>query len=171
MVTELKRKPIEYYLSLKYPVTITPSEDGGYVAEIEDLPGCFTQGETLEETYANMEESRRLWIEIAYEDGQVIPLPRDEAEYSGNFIVRGPKGLHRKLDQIAKREGISLNQFLVASLAHTVGYAEATQEKVRRGSPTKTSGTIINVNKTGNSSSATTTRNVRRGSNNKTSVV
>ena len=169
MATELKRKPIEYYLNLKYPVTITPSE--GYVAEIEDLPGCFTQGETLEETYTNMEESRRLWIEIAYEGGQNIPLPGDEAEYSGNFIVRGPKGLHRKLDRIAKREGISLNQFLVASLAHTVGYAEATQEKVRRGRPAKTSGTIINVNKTGNSSSATSTRTARRRSNGKTSVI
>jgi len=110
MVTELKRKPMEYYLGLKYPVIITTSEDGGYVAEIEDLPGCFTQGETLEEVYANMEEARRLWIDIAYEDGQYIPEPNDKQEYSGNFIVRGPKNLHRELDHIAKREGVSLNQ-------------------------------------------------------------
>ena len=102
-----------------------PSEDGGYVAEIEDLPGCFTQGETLEETYANIEEARRLWIEVAYEDGQDIPEPRDKKGYSGNFIVRGPKSLHRKLDQMAKREGVSLNQYLVATLSHSVGVDEA----------------------------------------------
>jgi antitoxin HicB len=121
MVTELKREPLEYYLNLKYPIITTPSEDGGYVAEIEDLPGCFTQGGTIEETYANIEDARRLWIEIAYEDGQDIPEPRDKQEYSGNFMVRGPKSLHRKLDQIAKREGVSLNQFLVSTLSNAVG--------------------------------------------------
>ncbi|HSW58683.1 MAG TPA: type II toxin-antitoxin system HicB family antitoxin [Dehalococcoidales bacterium] len=124
MVTEQKRKPMEYYLNLKYPVTIIPSEDGGYVAEIEDLSGCLSQGETLEETYANIEEARRLWIEVAYEDGQDIPESRDNKEYSGNFIVRGPKSLHRKLDQLAQREGVSLNQYLVATLSHSVGVEE-----------------------------------------------
>jgi antitoxin HicB len=132
MVKELKRKPMEYYLSLRYPVTIIPSEEGGYVAEIEDLPGCFTQGETLEETYANIEEARRLWIEVAYEDDQDIPEPRDKQGYSGNFIVRGPKSLHRKLDQIAKREGVSLNQYLVATLSHSVGLEEARKPKTRK---------------------------------------
>jgi antitoxin HicB len=125
MVTGTERKSIEYYLNLRYPITIIPSEDGGYVAEIEDLLGCFTQGETPEETYANIEEARRLWIEVAYEDGQDIPEPHDKQGYSGNFIVRGPRSLHRKLDQLAKREGVSLNQYLVSTLSHSVGMDEA----------------------------------------------
>ncbi|MDO8578574.1 MAG: type II toxin-antitoxin system HicB family antitoxin [Dehalococcoidales bacterium] len=132
MVTELKRKPVEYYFNLKYPITIIPSEEGGYVAEIEDLPGCLSQGETLEETYANIEESRRLWIDVAYEDGQDIPEPRDKQGYSGNFIVRGPKSLHRKLDQMAKREGVSLNQYLVSTLSHSVGMQEAKKSGTRK---------------------------------------
>jgi antitoxin HicB len=132
MVTGLKRKPMEFYFELRYPVTIMPSEDGGYVAEIEDLPGCVTQGETLEEVHANIEEARRLWIEVAYEDGQDIPQPRDKQLYSGNFIVRGPKSLHRKLDQMAKREGVSLNQYLVATLSHSVGMDENTQSKKKK---------------------------------------
>ena len=124
MVTELKRKPMEYYLNLKYPVITTPSEDGGYVAEIEDLPGCFTQGETLEETYANMEEARRLWIDIAYEDGQDIPEPHDKQEYSGKFSIRVPRSLHRKLDEMAEKEGVSLNHYLVSTLSRAVGQKE-----------------------------------------------
>jgi antitoxin HicB len=132
MVTESKRKSMEYYLGLRYPITIIPDETGGYVAEIEDLPGCFTQGETLEETYSNIEEARRLWIEVAYEDGQDIPEPRDKQGYSGNFIVRGPKSLHRKLDQMAKREGVSLNQYLVATLSHSVGLEEARKSDIRK---------------------------------------
>src|SRR3989304_3870067 len=132
MVTELKRKPMEYYLNLRYPVTIIPSEEGGYVAEIEDLPGCFTQGEALEEVYANMEEARRLWIDVAYEDGQDIPEPRGEQDYSGKFFIRAPKSLHRKLDQMAKREGVSLNQYLVATRSRSVGMEEARKSKPRR---------------------------------------
>lgn len=35
---QTERKPLEFYLALKYPVTITPDITGGYVAEIQDLP-------------------------------------------------------------------------------------------------------------------------------------
>ena len=52
-----------------------PDIDGGYVAEIKDLPGCLTQGNTLEETMNNINEARELWIETAYESGDNIPLP------------------------------------------------------------------------------------------------
>ena len=129
MVNEIERKPLEFYLELKYPVTITPDITGGYVAEIEDLPGCFTQGETLEETCENMEEARRLWLESACEDGLDIPLPRSEHEYSGKFFIRAPKSLHRALDQMAVREGVSLNQYLVTTLARAVGREEGRQNK------------------------------------------
>ena len=132
MVTELKRKPIAYYLDLKYPVTIIPAAGGGYVADIEMLPGCLTQGETLEEAYSNIEEARRLWIEVAYEDGQDIPEPRDEQKYSGKFFIRAPRSLHRKLGQMAEREGVSLNQLLVTTLAQSVGMEEARSAKPSR---------------------------------------
>ena len=132
MTTKTERKPLEFYLDLKYSVTITPDVTGGYVAEIEDLPGCFTQGETLEETYANMDEARRLWLESAYEDGLDIPLPRDLEQYSGKFFIRAPKSLHRKLNQMAKREGVSLNQYLVSTLSHSVGLEEARSTRTRK---------------------------------------
>jgi antitoxin HicB len=71
-----KREPLEHYLKLDYPITLYPdSEEGGYVAEIRDLPGCLTQGETLEETIENINEARELWIETAYESNREIPLP------------------------------------------------------------------------------------------------
>jgi antitoxin HicB len=70
---------LEYYLNLQYTVTLYPdAEQGGYVAEIKDLPGCFTQGETLEETMTNINEARELWIETAYEAGDNIPLPSEK---------------------------------------------------------------------------------------------
>jgi predicted RNase H-like HicB family nuclease len=68
---------LDYYLKLSYPITLYPdNEEGGYVVEIEDLPGCLSQGETLEEAIANINEARELWIETVYETGGEIPLPR-----------------------------------------------------------------------------------------------
>ena len=118
------RRPLKYYLSLQYPITLNPSVDGGYVVEIEDLPGCMSQGETVKEAVEMINEARQLWLESAYEDGQDIPLPRGVDEYSGKFIVRFPRTLPRKLDQMADREGVSLNQFLVPTLSHAVGLKE-----------------------------------------------
>lgn len=39
---------LDYYLNLKYPMSIYPEEEGGYVVLLSDLPGCMTQGETIE---------------------------------------------------------------------------------------------------------------------------
>jgi antitoxin HicB len=110
-------KPIGYYLKTVYPVTVYAAPEGGYVAEIEDLPGCITEGETLEEVFQRIEDTRRAWIEIQYEDGAEIPLPRTEQQYSGKFVVRIPKGLHRQLAEEAKRQGVSLNQYVETLLA------------------------------------------------------
>jgi|WetSurMetagenome_2_1015567.scaffolds.fasta_scaffold00832_13 antitoxin HicB len=132
METTTERKPLEYYTGLKYPITLHPATEGGYAVEIEDLPGCISQGETVEEATEMIEEARRLWLESAYEDGIDIPLPRDLEQYSGKFFIRAPKSLHRKLDQIAKREGVSMNQYLVATLARSIGMEEARKPRTRK---------------------------------------
>jgi len=105
-------KPLEYYLELNYPVTLYRAEEGGFAAEIEDLQGCLTQGETIEEAIENIEEARQLWLKVAYEDGVEIPIPRTDEEYSGRFLVRIPKSLHRRLTEQARYEGVSLNQYV-----------------------------------------------------------
>jgi antitoxin HicB len=112
-----KIKPIEYYLNLNYPVTLYHAEEGGYVAEIEDLPGCLTEGETLEEVTQKIDDARKAWIQTAYEDGIDIPLPRSDEEYSGKFMVRIPNYLHRRLVERARREGASLNQYVESILS------------------------------------------------------
>jgi predicted RNase H-like HicB family nuclease len=104
-------------LNLQYPVTLYPDPEGGYVAQIKDLPGCLTQGETLEETMTNINEARELWIETASEADDDIPLPIGDHSYSGKLLVRMPKSLHRRLAETAEREGVSLNQYLVSLLS------------------------------------------------------
>jgi antitoxin HicB len=115
---KMQPKPLEYYLSLDYPVTVYPDSEGGFVAEIKELPGCMTQAETIEELMDNINEARELWIETVYESGKRdIPLPVTEQDYSGKFVLRVPKYLHRRLAEQAEREGISLNQYAVSLLS------------------------------------------------------
>ncbi|MBI2830711.1 MAG: toxin-antitoxin system HicB family antitoxin [Chloroflexi bacterium] len=133
MVTTVKRQPLEYYLSLKYPVTIEEAPEGGYFIQIEDLPGCFAQGESITEAHKMIEIARRMWLEVAYEDGQDIPLPGEkQEEYSGKFNVRVPKSLHRKLNRMAEKEGVSLNQFLVFTLSRAVGRDEGGKTRLKK---------------------------------------
>jgi predicted RNase H-like HicB family nuclease len=42
---------------MKFNITIERDEDGRYVAECTDLPGCLSEGETLEETVENISEA------------------------------------------------------------------------------------------------------------------
>jgi len=128
-------KEIEKYLGLKYPITLYEAPEGGFVTEIEELPGCLAEGETLEEAYENIENARRAWIETAYEDGIDIPLPRTEKQYSGKFVVRIMRTLHRELAEQAEREGVSLNQYvesILSSQATFRGMREELQSVVRQ---------------------------------------
>jgi len=108
---------LAYYLNLKYPVQIVECDEGGYFVKIPDLPGCLSQGETVKEALKNIKEAKELWLETAFEDKAEIPLPADERDYSGKFIVRLPASLHERLALSAEREGVSLNQYVAVVLA------------------------------------------------------
>ncbi len=61
-------------IAVDVPVVLTaivrPEPDaGGYSASIPALPGCHTQGETLDEVRANLREAAEAWLAVAHEDG------------------------------------------------------------------------------------------------------
>ena len=70
-----------------------------------------------------IEEAKALWLEIALADGDYIPEPApvEVEEYSGKFVVRLPRSLHRQLAQRAERENTSLNQLVVMFLSEGMG--------------------------------------------------
>ena len=47
---------------------IHPSEEGGFWAEVPSLPGCVTQGESMEELRSNLQEAIELWLEAGSPD-------------------------------------------------------------------------------------------------------
>lgn len=56
---------------MKFIVTFTPDEDGGFVAECPALPGCISHGETIEEADRNIREA----IEASLETRRENKLP------------------------------------------------------------------------------------------------
>lgn len=120
----MTEKKLEYYMALPYQIEIYPEEDGsGYTAAIPDLPGCVTSAPTIDALGDMIAEAKSLWLEVALEDGDYIPepAPLEIEEYSGRFVARLPRSLHRQLVQRATRENTSLNQLVVALLAEGMG--------------------------------------------------
>ena len=114
----MAKKRIDYYLNLKYRMEIIPDDaEGGYVVRFPDLKGCLSSGETIAEALSNADDAKRAWIEAALEDGIEIPEPNKTEDYSGQFKLRLPKSLHRRLAERAKEEGVSMNQYCVYLLS------------------------------------------------------
>jgi predicted RNase H-like HicB family nuclease len=58
----------------RYKVEIIPEEDGsGYYAIVPSLPGCFSQGKTIEETKKNVREAIALHIKSLKKAGDPVP--------------------------------------------------------------------------------------------------
>jgi len=124
-----RKKPLSYYLALKYPFRADVDETGEYVVTFPDLRGCFTGAEELENLPAMIKEGSSLWLESMYAGDLAMPEPTllDLDEPSGKFNVRLPKGLHRALTEGADLQGVSLNQYVVALLSR--GDAQARIEQ------------------------------------------
>jgi predicted RNase H-like HicB family nuclease len=52
------------------------SEDGVFVAEVPELPGCMAHGDTHEAALANVKQAMVLWVDTAREFGDPIPEPK-----------------------------------------------------------------------------------------------
>ena len=59
---------------MKYEIIIYWSaEDGVFVAEVPELPGCMAHGATYEKALASARKAARLWMDAAKDDGRPVP--------------------------------------------------------------------------------------------------
>ena len=117
-------RTVDEYMKLPYTVEVFRDESDdvpGYVARVVELPGCITQAESFAELESMLDDALRLWIEVTLEDGREAPTPRREEEFSGAFVVRIPRLLHRRLVEAATRDSVTVDAFVTRVLAHTVG--------------------------------------------------
>jgi antitoxin HicB len=114
-------KAIDYYMGLPYTIEMVPGLKSGWVVSVRELPGCISQGDSPQHAIDMIHEAMCGWLEIALEDGIPVPEPRPPETFSGKFVVRVPRWLHRELVRTTDQEGVSLNQFVSTSLARAVG--------------------------------------------------
>ena len=63
----------------KYQVVIYwSSEDGVFVAEVPELPGCMAHGRTQQAALESVNAAIDLWLDTAREFGDPIPQPHSE---------------------------------------------------------------------------------------------
>lgn len=61
----------------KYEVILYWSdEDGAFVAEVPELPGCAAHGQSQEDALYHVQEAISLWLDTAAEFGDPIPEPK-----------------------------------------------------------------------------------------------
>ena len=64
----------------RYTIILKPDiEQGGYWVEVPALPGCYSQGDTLEQALDNIKEAIEGYIEVLTMDGE--PIPEESVPY------------------------------------------------------------------------------------------
>lgn len=121
-------KNLEYYLQLPYTFELVKDPDDPWFIQVKELPGCMSHGDTPEEAVAMIREAMEGWIALTLDLGRPVPEPEPPDDYSGKFVVRIPRSLHRKLAEQAERDEVSLNTFVTAALAEAVGYRAGANE-------------------------------------------
>jgi len=58
----------------KLSILLTPEDEGGYSVSVPELPGCFTQGETIEEALDMAKEAICLYVESLEDDDQQLTI-------------------------------------------------------------------------------------------------
>jgi predicted RNase H-like HicB family nuclease len=130
-------------------VALIDGKKGAYGVVVPDLPGCTSQGRTIDAAYRNAIEAVRLWVEDALEDGEKIPEPRSMAEivadpelrreHAGAALVLVP--LVRNVGR-PKKANVSLDagtldaidaEARAHGLTRSAFIASAAIEKIRRG--------------------------------------
>ena len=61
---------------MKYSVVVHEAEEGGFWVDVPALPGCYSQGESVQETLGNVKEAIGLYLEVLKDEGR--DAPRDD---------------------------------------------------------------------------------------------
>lgn len=115
-----------------YRFALFVEEDGSYVLRSPDLSADAVPVASLDEVGATMQAAI---AERAAEDAKAAEEAAKDAEYSGKFVLRLPRSMHRQLAELAEAEGVSLNQLALTFLAQGMGKVDAIEEFGKRRGP------------------------------------
>lgn len=107
----MKKQPIKYKMDISWS-----DEDKCYIARVPELPGCITDGETLEEAATHAREAIESYLTSMDAQGRPLPKPVASKKFSGKIPLRIDPELHRSLAISASIDGESLNRFIEKKL-------------------------------------------------------
>lgn len=116
-----------------FPVVVHKDKDSDFGVTIPDIPGCFTAGGTLDEALANIQEAVECHLDGEteapkpssiekyikhrdYKGGTWVMVDIDLSFMSGKAVrinITVPENVLHKIDQAAKKHGLSRSNFLV----------------------------------------------------------
>jgi predicted RNase H-like HicB family nuclease len=80
---------------------IWSGEDGAYLAQVRELPGCVADGKTAAEAFQNLQIVIQEWLETAREEGRPIPPPLT-LEMVGQHTMAAQQQLHDQIQNVVK---------------------------------------------------------------------
>jgi antitoxin HicB len=80
---------------MRFPVTLTPDDDGGFVVAFPDIPEAITQGESKEDALNMAQEALETALEFYFEDRRTVPEPSKPKR--GQSVVELPASLSAKI--------------------------------------------------------------------------
>lgn len=128
-----------------YPAIFQPETIGGYSVAFPDLPGCFTEGDDLEEAIAMARDALGLYLYSLEEDGETIPpasSPDAVGAEPGRFVtlididmlayrqkydnraVKKTLTIPAWLNTMAEADNVNFSQILQTALKERLGLAD-----------------------------------------------
>jgi predicted HicB family RNase H-like nuclease len=92
-------------------------EDNFHIASCLEFPSLSTDGPTPEKAISEIKKVVAESIKWMKEEGEEIPTPFGEKDYSGKYALRMPVDIHREAAIKAAEQGVSLNQYLLAKIS------------------------------------------------------
>jgi antitoxin HicB len=92
-----------------YPFEVQPlsnDDGGGYLVTFPDLPGCMSDGDTLEEALHNGLDAAESWLRTAAEFGD--PVPKPGYRIGSRLFAQLPQSLAIRLSESAQEQGMDV---------------------------------------------------------------
>lgn len=106
-------KDLNYYLSLPWSYKFEWSDvDNCYVASVDELKGCMSDGDTLEEAQKMIKDALISHLNACLEDGFEIPEPLRQKDFKGNITYRTSPEKHYKIAKKAKASNKTINRVI-----------------------------------------------------------
>lgn len=103
--TKKQRILYDYPFSIRH---LSKKEGGGYLIEYPDLPGCISDGETVEEAIQNGQDAVTCWLDAAKKSGDPIPSTKAGATRKNAILsIQIEEALKKKGEKILKKIGLT----------------------------------------------------------------